>query len=100
VGNSFWWSPDGGRRRTWLASKDGGGGFWSSPWRRLEWGGGELGAGIGTMMNGVHLDAFYRFQEGGEVVAVSMAGGCFFTAFNAVVFRRESDRVGVGCGRG
>jgi hypothetical protein len=36
MGNSFWWSPDGGWRWTRLALKDGGGGFWSSSRHRLE----------------------------------------------------------------
>jgi hypothetical protein len=66
VGNSFWWSPDGGRRWTQPASKDGGGGFWSSSCHRLEWGGGDLGVGIGVEMNGEHLGAFYSPAEEGS----------------------------------
>jgi hypothetical protein len=69
MGNSFWWSSDGGRRWTRPTSKDGGGGFWSSSQHRLEWGGGDLGVRIGTVMNGEDLGAFYRAQEGGEAVS-------------------------------
>jgi hypothetical protein len=58
VGNLFWLSLDGGRRWNWPASKDGGGGFWSSSRWRLEWGGGDLGVGIGAAWSGCAHVAF------------------------------------------
>jgi hypothetical protein len=68
VGNLFWWSPDGRRQWNWPASKDGGGGFWSSSRCRLEWGGVDLGVGIGTAWSGVVVltRPLYRLEPGRE----------------------------------
>jgi hypothetical protein len=52
VGNSCWWSPDSVRWWNWPASKDGGGSFWSSSGRQLEWGGGDLGVWINAVWSG------------------------------------------------
>jgi hypothetical protein len=39
---------------------------------------------------------YIGWSRGEKVVAVSMAGGCFFITLNVVVSRRGSDRVGIG----
>jgi hypothetical protein len=43
---------------------------------------------------------YIGWSQGEKVVAVSMAGVCFFITLNVVVSRRGSDRVGISCGRG
>jgi hypothetical protein len=43
---------------------------------------------------------YIGWSRGEKVVAVSMAGGCFFITLNVAVSKRGSDRVGIGCGRG
>jgi hypothetical protein len=61
-------------------------GFGSGDWRGVEW----------LCSRGLYIG----WSRGEKVVAVSMAGGCFFITLNVAVSRRGSDRVGIGCGRG
>jgi hypothetical protein len=43
---------------------------------------------------------YIGWSRGEKVVAVSMAGGCFFITLNVAVSRRGCDRVSIGCRRG
>jgi hypothetical protein len=78
-------------------------------WRRLleliavSTGVGRRGFGSGDQRDVEWLCSrglYIGWSQGEKVVAVSMAGGCFFITLNVAVSRRGSDLVGIGCGRG